>query len=47
MTAAAVGGGVVQVYRVFRGLGLRHLLVLNAERHISGVIARSGLLLGR
>lgn len=45
VTAAA--GGVVQVYRVFRGLGLRHLLVLNAERHISGVIARSVLLLGR
>lgn len=32
-----------QVYRVFRGLGLRHLLVLDSERHISGVIARQVL----
>jgi len=35
---------VQKVYRVFRGLGLRHLLVLNVARDISGIIARHDLM---
>ena len=33
-----------KVYRLFRGLGLRHLLVLNVERNIAGIIARYDLM---
>jgi len=35
---------VTKVYRLFRGLGLRHLLVLSIERDVCGVIARHDLM---
>ena len=36
--------GVTKVYRVFRGLGLRHLLELNVARNMSGIITRHDLM---
>lgn len=32
------------MYRLFRGLGLRHLLVLDVSRNITGIITRYDLL---
>jgi chloride channel 7 len=34
----------MRAYRMFRTLGLRHLLVINSTNHIVGIITRSELL---